>query len=134
MRIIKKIAFAFFKNKKILLVRSMDEESVFYTLGGKSKNGEDDIPCLKREVFEEIGCRIDESSIKFLKEFEDIAHRRKDTLLNIRLYEGKLIGEPKKRSEIAEIGFFDSNSPKENLSEIAQRKIFPWLQIQGFIN
>ena len=134
MRKIKKVALAVFRDKKILLVRSKKQKEVFYTLGGKLEEGEDDVECLKREIKEEVGCEIDESSINYLTTFEDVAHGKEKTLLNIRLYEGKLKGNPKPSSEIAEIGYFDSNSDKKHLSEIAQRKIFPWLKKQGLIN
>lgn len=133
MRIIKKIALAVFKEGKILQVRTNKQDKVFYALGGKIEEGETDIDCLKREVKEELGCKIDESSIKFLKEFEDVAHGDQ-AMLNMRMYEGKLRGEPKPSSEIVEFGYFDSNSSKENLSVIAQRTIFPYLKEKGYIN
>ncbi|MCL4366346.1 NUDIX domain-containing protein, partial [Patescibacteria group bacterium] len=131
MQIVKKIALAVFKDKKMLQVRSKKNPDVFYTLGGKVEKGEDDISCLKREVKEEIDCGIDESSIKFLTEFEDVAHGKDQNLVNIKMYKGKLIGTPRPFSEIAEIGFFDSNSDKKHLSVIAQRTIFPWLKKHG---
>lgn len=96
--------------------------------------GESDLDCLKREVFEEVGCAVDEETIKFLHEFEGPAHGHKNTLLNIRLYEGKLKGEPRISSEVFEIGYFDTKSPKKHISEIAQTKIFPWLKEHGYIN
>ena len=122
-----------FKDKKMLQVRTNKESDVFYTLGGKIEEGESDLECLKREVKEEIDCEIEESSIKFLSEFEDVAHG-KDALLNVRMYQGKLIGDPKASSEIVEIGWFDTNSDQKNLSEIAKRTIFPWLKKHGYIN
>lgn len=131
---IKKVALAVFKDKRMLQVRSSKEKNVFYTLGGKKEEGEDDITCLKREVMEEVGCEVDDSSIKFLTEFEDIAHSKEEALVNIRMYEGKLIGIPKPSSEVAEIGYFDTNSDKKHLSVIAQRTIFPWLKKNGYIN
>lgn len=134
MRIIHKVALAPFNNKKILLVRSSRKDEVFYTLGGKIKEGESDVECLKREVFEEIGCSIDEHSLHFLHEFLGPAHGHQNSLLSIKLYEGKLKGEPKVSSEVFEIGYFDSKSPKKHLSEIAQTKIFPWLKKHGYIN
>lgn len=134
MDIIKKVALAVFKDKKMLQVRGKKRKNVFYTLGGKFEEGEDDIACIKREVKEEIDCEIDGDTLKFLTEFEDIAHGKGDTLLNIRMYEGKLIGTPKPSSEIAEIGYFDTLSDKKNLSVIAQRTIFPWLKRHDYIN
>lgn len=133
MEIINKVALAVFKDKKMLQVRTKKQPEVFYTLGGKYEEGEDDIACLKREVKEELGCEVNESSLKFLKEFEDIAHGGQ-AMLNVRVYTGNLIGEPKPSSEIVEIGWFDSNSDPKNLSVIAIRTIFPWLKKHGLIN
>lgn len=129
-----KVALAVFKDKKMLQVRSKKHPEVFFTLGGKLEKGESDLDCLKREVKEEINCDIDSSSIKFLKEFEDIGHGKRGDLVNIRMYTGELIGIPSPSSEIVEIGYFDSNSDKKHLSLIAQRTIFPWLKEQGLIN
>lgn len=134
MKTIRKVALAVFRNEKLLQVRSKSQENVFYTLGGKIKEGESDIECLRREVKEEIGCDIDKSSIKFLTEFEDIAHGKGGALVNIRMYGGKLIGDPKPSSEIVEIDYFDTSSDKKHLSIIAQRTIFPWLKKHGYIN
>lgn len=118
----------------MLQVRSAKHPEVFFTLGGKPEAGESEIEALKREVREEVGCEIDESSLKFLSEFEDVAHSKDEAIVNIRMYEGKLIGEPKPSSEIAEIGWFDSNSDPKNISLIARRTIFPWLKQHGYIN
>ncbi|MDP3948079.1 MAG: NUDIX domain-containing protein [bacterium] len=134
MKTIRKVALAVFKNEKLLQVRTKSQESVFYTLGGKLEEGESDMECLKREVKEEIDCEIDVVSIKFLTEFEDIAHGKGGALVNIKMYEGKLVGIPKPSSEVVEIGYFDTGSDKKHLSTIAQRTIFPWLKKQGYIN
>lgn len=134
MGIIRKVALAVFKDRKLLQVRTHKQENVFYTLGGKLEEGESDIECLKREVKEEIDCDVDESSVKFLTEFEDVAHGKGEMLVNIRMYEGRLIGDPKPSSEVVEIGWFDTKSDKKHLSIIAQRTIFPWLKKQGYIN
>lgn len=129
-----KVALAVFKDKKLLQVRSKKHPEVFFTLGGKKEAGEDDITCLKREVKEEINCDLDESSLKFLTTFEDIAHGKGEDLVRIKMYEGKLIGTPKPSSEIAEIGYFDTKTDKKHLSTIAQRTIFPWLKDHRLIN
>ena len=134
MGIIRKVALAVFKNKKLLQVRTGKQKNVFYTLGGKIEEGESDIECLKREVKEEIGCSLNESSVKFLATFQDVAHGKDGDLVNIRMYEGKLVGSPKPYSEVVEIGWFDTHSDKKHLSVIAQRTIFPWLTEHGYID
>jgi len=134
MRIIRKVALAVFKDKKILQVRTNKENQVFFTLGGKLEENESEIECLKREVKEEIGCGLVESSIKFLTTFQDVAHGKDGALVNIKMYEGELIGTPRPSSEVVEIGYFDTYSDKKNLSTIAQRTIFPWLKSHGHIN
>ncbi len=134
MGIIRKVALAIFKEKKMLQVRSKKQKEIFFTLGGKLEKGESEIAALKREVKEEVNCEVDESSLKFLYEFEDVAHDKSGDLVAIRVYGGRLIGTPKPSSEIAEIGWFDTNSDKKNLSVIAQRTIFPWLKKHGYIN
>ena len=134
MKVIYKVALAVFNKKKILQVRTKRLDKVFFTLGGKIEEGESDMECLKREVREEVGCELDVSSLNFLQEFEDVAHGKNGDLVNIRMYQGKLIGEPKPSSEVVEIGYFDSNSDKKNLSAIAQRTIFPCLKKRGYIN
>lgn len=134
MQVIQKVALAVFKDKKLLQVRTKNQTDVFFTLGGKVESGESEIDCLKREVKEEIGCDLDESTIKFLAEFEDVAHGKEQTLVNIRMYTASLIGIPKPSEEVVEIGYFDTNSDKDNLSIIAQRIILPWLKGHGYID
>lgn len=131
---IQKIALAVFKDEKMLQVRSHKQKEVFFTLGGKIEVGEFEIDCLKREVMEEVGCEVDESSLKYLTTFQDIVHDKAGEMVNIKVYEGKLIGIPKPSSEIAEIGWFDTNSDTKHITTIARRTIFPWLKQHGYIN
>jgi 8-oxo-dGTP diphosphatase len=131
---IKKIALAVFKDKKLLMVRSAMNPEVFFTLGGKIEEGETEIDCLKREVMEEVCCDVDIKSLKFLMEFEDVAHGKESTLLNLKVYKGSLIGDPKPSSEIVELGWFDTLSNKTHLSEIVRHQIFPWLKDERYIN
>lgn len=134
MRIIRKIGLAVFDNKKVLMVRTKSQDKIFYSLGGKIEEGESEIDCLKREVREEVECEIDEPSLKFLIELEDVAHGKDEAMLNLKLYEGKLIGEPKPSSEIVEIAYFDTTVDKKHLSTFAQRTLFPWLKKHGYID
>lgn len=72
---------AVFRDKKILMVRTSNQDDIFYTLGGKIKQDEADIDCLKREVWKEVGCGVEESSLKFLAELKDVAHGKDEVML-----------------------------------------------------
>ena len=130
---IRKVALAVFKDKKLLVVRTHKNKEVFYTLGGKIERGESDIDCLKREVKEEVSCDVNESSLKFLQEFQDVAHGKENTWLVIRMYSGELVGEPKPSAEIIEIGWIDSGTDLKHFSEMAANNIIPWLKKHEYI-
>lgn len=133
-KIIRKISLAVFKDKKLLVGRSEDQQEVFYAVGGTVEEGESDIECLLREIKEELAAEIDKDSIEFLEEFEDIAHGRENTFVNIRMYTGRLLNEPKPSSEVVELAYFDTSVDPKHLSQIAKTKIFPWLKEKGYIN
>jgi len=128
-----KTALAVFKDKKMIMVRNDENDTVFYTLGGKIEEGESGIECLEREVQEEVGVKIQKGSVKFLKEFEAPAYGRENTLVNIKLYEGRLSDKPKPSSEIVEIDYFDTSVDKKHLTAISI-DMFSWLKTEGYIN
>jgi 8-oxo-dGTP diphosphatase len=131
--IIYKTALAVFKDKKMIMVRTTKNEEVFYTLGGKIEEGESGIECLNREVKEEAGVGIVEGSLTFLHEFEAPAYGRENTLVNIKLYEGKLAAEPTPSSEVVEIRYFDSRVDKKHLTDITL-DMFSWLKTHSYID
>ena len=132
--IIKKIAFAIFKESKILMVRGYKDIDIFKFLGGKPEGNESDLDCLKREDNEEINIDVKEDSISFLNEFENFAYNKPDTKVRIYLYTGEIIGDPIPSSEIVEIKYCDTNSniDPRNENPIA-KDIFGWLKTQGYI-
>lgn len=133
MRTIRKVALAVFKDRKVMMVRSRQNESVFYTLGGKIEDGESDEDCLLREVKEEINCTIGPELPTFLHEFETVAHGHENVMLNIRLYSGELLGKPHPSSEIVEIAYFDSTA-EENHITIMGKAIVDWLKENNYID
>ncbi len=132
-RVIRKVALAYFKDKKLIVGRDNKNAEVFVAIGGKVEEGESDIDCLKREVKEEIYTELDPASVKFLHEFNGPAHGKPDAVLNIRFYEGQIIGQPKPTQEIVEIDYFDSHTDPKHLSEISRTQVFPWLKDHGYI-
>jgi 8-oxo-dGTP diphosphatase len=132
-KIIRAACLAVFKNKKILMAKGDDEE-VFYFVGGGLEEGETDIDCLIREVKEEIDCDLEFDSITFLAEFEDLAHGKENTIVQLPFYTAKFIGEPKASREVEEIKYLDSSVDPKLLSKIANDKVYPWLKEHGHIN
>jgi 8-oxo-dGTP diphosphatase len=132
--VLRKVALAHFKDKKILMVRDNKNDKVFYNLGGKVEEGETDIQCLAREVKEELEVDLDLKSLEFLGEFEAPAHGKHNASVNIRLYKGGFTSQPRLTDEIVEFSYLDSSVSPENLSPISIDKIFPWLREHGYIN
>lgn len=116
-----------------MMVREEKSAEAFFTPGGTIEDGEGGIDCLHREIMEELGTAIKDSSLKLLREFEAPAYGRENTLVNIQLYEGELGGDPIPSSEIVEIAYFDTNVDQKHLTPITIQ-IFDWLKKEGRIN
>lgn len=133
MIILRKVGLAVIKDRKLLMVRDDKNPERFSTLGGKFEDGEDDIACLTREVKEEVGAQVDQESLSYFGEFEGDVVGRPNTRVNIRLYSGALIGEPKPNSEIVELKYFDSQIPVIHLTP-ASKLIFEYLKAHNMID
>lgn len=132
-KIIRKVALAVFENRKLLLARSASNKDAYYTLGGKIEEGETDNECLVREVREEAQSKLDLKSLKFLKEFSGPAHGKENTIISIRLYEGKLLNKPNPSHEVAEFQYFDSTIEEKYLTAVS-KQIFAWLKSNNYID
>lgn len=96
-----------------------------YLMPGGQLEGESDIKCLQREIQEELNCDMEVGNIKFINEYNDIAATPgKDVM--IRLYSGKLIGEPKPSSEIGALHWIGKEDLiNQKVSPIIRNKIIP---------
>ena len=82
--------------------------------------------CLKTEIKEELDCELDMSSIEYINEYLDVAASSPDRDVSIRLYKGKLLGDPVPSSEIGALHWIGKED-KENdkVSPIIKNKIIP---------
>lgn len=100
--VIDKIAGVILKDKKLLLVRSHNQDK-FLMPGGKRKGKETDIEALKRELKEELNCSL--GNARFLIELKGKAEYENE-LLHMKLYIAEIKGSIKASSEIAEVAWF----------------------------
>jgi len=125
MKVIKKIGLAIIKNGKILLVRNMGTEK-FLMPGGRVESDETDIQTLKREIMEELSVELHENTIKFIGIYEDVAANDPDSIVQIKLYTGEIMGQIKINNEIEEMRWFNPNIDDHSiLSVIIKNKILP---------
>lgn len=102
--------------------------------GGQIESNESDLDCVKRETMEELSAKIKESSLKFIGEYQAPSASDPNKPVNIKLYIGTLLGEPKAADEIESlhwIGKEDQNDPQ--VSNIIRTKIIPDLIARGIL-
>lgn len=132
MKPIKKSALAVVEGNRLLLVRKSGSSDLL-TPGGKIEEGESAVEALKREIVEELGCGVDESSLVSLGSFEDFTTDGSSTV-SIALYSGKLAGKPKASSEIEELVWVTAkDSALPRLTPVIRNKILPFLVGKGML-
>lgn len=91
--------------------------------GGKNDEG-DDFECLKNEIKQELACDVDFDTLKFIGTYEDEAAGRPDRTVEIKLYEGKIIGTPSPSAEVEFVHWIGSQSiADKRVSPIIRNKI-----------
>jgi 8-oxo-dGTP pyrophosphatase MutT (NUDIX family) len=111
---------------KFLVCEKNNFTSDFIMPGGQIDDGENDEECLVREIKEELDVDTDKTSLVFIKEYVDVAAGDPTKDISIKLYQGKIIGEPKPSAEIIKshwVGKDDLSHPR--LSPIIKNKILP---------
>lgn len=104
--------------------------------GGQLNAGEDASDAIIREIREELQTEVERESIKFISDYTDVSATSPDRDVLIKLYLGKLKGEPKLGSEMKDgalywIGKEDANN--EKVSPITRNKIIPDLVSKGIL-
>lgn len=100
-----------------------DKRVIQYLMPGGQIEEKSDIDCLQREIKEELNCEIDVDSLEFINEYIDVAATPLKTVM-IRLYIGKLIGEPIAHSEIGSLHWISKKDiNNEKISPIIRNKI-----------
>lgn len=132
-RQILKIGLAVTEGDRLLVVRKKGG-SLYILPGGKPEPGENDLEALTRELEEELGCQLDTSSVEFLGAFSDSAADLHNTIVTVRLYSARLLGDPEPRSEIENLKWFSLT--KDNATTLApsiQNRILPFLFAEGHL-
>ena len=94
----------------VLVVRKRGTTS-FMQPGGKIEPGEGSLEALVREVREELGVGVDESSAQMLGRFTAEAANEPGHVVDADLYLVSLDGEPRAASEIEDMAWVDPGAP-----------------------
>jgi 8-oxo-dGTP diphosphatase len=97
-----KVGLALVRDDHVLLVRRSGDPFLILP-GGKPERGESDVVALRREIEEELSCKLDESTLRHLGDYEDELVDDSRSRVNIRLYLGELSGTPQPSAEIGEL-------------------------------
>jgi len=111
---------------KVLLARSHGDAH-FQIPGGKIEPGESDVEALARETREELGVEIDPASVAYLDSFEASAAGRVDVIIEVRLYQAEVKGNPAPSSEIEELSWEVPDAPNVVCSDVVGLHILPFL-------
>lgn len=96
-----------------------------YLMPGGQLEEKSDVECIKREIEEELSCGVDEDSLELIGEYTDVAATPGRDVM-IRLYRGKLIGDPKPSSEIGALHWIGREDlVNQKVSPIIRNKIIP---------
>ena len=110
---------------RVLLVRKRGT-SAFMQPGGKRDAGESDVAALARELIEELGCRVSESSVRPLGVFECAAANEPDHRVRAAVYAVDVEGPVIPRTEIDQVAWVNPHAlPDLPLAPLTRDHVLP---------
>jgi|ERR1051325_10081081 8-oxo-dGTP diphosphatase len=110
---------------RVLLVRKRGT-SAFMQPGGKRDAGESDVAALARELIEELGCRVSESSVRPLGVFECAAANEPDHRVRAAVYAVDVEGPVIPRAEIDQVVWVNPHAlPDLPLAPLTRDHVLP---------
>lgn len=113
------------RDRNVLLVRKQGTK-VFMQPGGKREQGEDSLQTLARELSEEIGVQIVQSTAAYLGDFKSVAVNEVDKTVCAEVFVVEIKGVPSPRAEIEEIAWVSPQAPfPVHVAPLSSEKILP---------
>ncbi len=111
---------------KFLVCRKDNFTSDWLMPGGQIEKDESNKDCLKREIKEELNCQVELASLKYIDKYNNPASGALDKIVEIKLYQGKIVGEIKPSSEIIDCSWISAQDiENREVSPIIKNKIIP---------
>ncbi len=126
MRIIRTVAAVITnQHNAVLLVRKRGS-TIFIQPGGKPETGESPRETLARELLEELNVMVNESTVRYLGEFEDNAVHERNCRVRARVYQCEVVGIPVPSAEIAELIWINPDRKlPTTIAPLSRRQILP---------
>ena len=119
-----KVGLLVMRENRMLLCRKKHGTTLLILPGGCLEANESAEECLRREIAEELG-PVQVNGLRYVGTYRDVAAGSPTKIVQIQLYEGKIIGDPSPASEIAELIWFGPDDNRSQLSPSIVNKILP---------
>ena len=121
-------ACLFDEQGRLLLVRKRNTR-FFMLPGGKREPGEDALPALQRELFEELELQLDAGALQALGQFQAPAANEADTWLQADIFSAALPHAVQAAAELEELRWLDTAQPlPDDLAPLLREQVLPALQ------